>query len=67
MVTPTPVQTGMVKNCNKFYDVVKDDGCEAIVKENGIALDDFYSWNPVVKSDFSGLQANVYVCIRVSV
>ncbi|KAK8141797.1 hypothetical protein G3M48_009881 [Beauveria asiatica] len=63
--TPSPVQTGMVNSCNKFYKVVSDDGCYNIAQAAGINLDGFYSWNPAVKNDCTGLQANVYVCVGV--
>ncbi|GJD02511.1 lysM domain-containing protein [Colletotrichum higginsianum] len=67
IATPTPVQPGMISNCNKFYKVVSGDGCWAIADDNKIPLEDFYSWNPAIKTDCSGLQADVYVCVGVSV
>lgn len=63
VVTPTPTQTGMVDDCRSFYLVVADDTCYDIAQQHGISLDSFYAWNPAVKTDCSGLQANVYVCI----
>lgn len=66
VATPSPVQDGMTANCSKFYFVQPGDGCWAIADENGILLGDFYSWNPFVKTDCTGLQANVYVCIGVA-
>jgi hypothetical protein len=66
VATPTPTQTGMAGNCNKFYDVVKDDGCYDIAAANSVALNDFYKWNPAVKSDCSGLQPDFYVCVGIS-
>ncbi|KAJ5903926.1 hypothetical protein N7504_006309 [Penicillium tannophilum] len=61
--TPSPIQRGMVSTCNKFYKVITDDSCYDIANDNGIALSSFYSWNPGVKTDCSGLKANEYVCI----
>ncbi|KAL6891177.1 hypothetical protein HDV57DRAFT_484731 [Trichoderma longibrachiatum] len=63
ITTPTPTQSGMVSNCNRFYYVVEDDGCYDIAADNGIALADFYAWNPAVKTDCSGLFPNYYVCV----
>lgn len=63
VATPTPTQDGMVSGCKTFYKVQSDDGCWAIANDNSIDLDDFYTWNPAVKTDCSGLQADVYVCI----
>ncbi|KAK3395031.1 LysM domain-containing protein [Podospora didyma] len=61
--TPLPHQPNMTKGCYLFYKVVANDGCAAIAKANNIALDDFYKWNPDVKTDCKGLQAGTYVCI----
>ncbi|KAG5819382.1 hypothetical protein H9Q74_001138 [Fusarium xylarioides] len=63
--TPTPTQTGMVKGCRAFYKVQKGDGCWAIANNHKIKLDDFYKWNPAVKTDCSGLQPNYNVCVGV--
>ncbi|KAF5606295.1 uncharacterized protein FSUBG_6128 [Fusarium subglutinans] len=63
--TPSPIQTGMVSNCNSFYKVQAGDGCWAISNAKKINLDDFYKWNPAVKTDCSALQPNYYVCIGV--
>ncbi|KAF6785552.1 LysM domain-containing protein [Colletotrichum sojae] len=64
--TPSPTQEGMVAGCAEFYLVQSGDGCWAISDAQGISLDEFYMWNPAVKTDCSGLQANVYVCIGVA-
>lgn len=66
MATPTPVQDGITSNCDDFYLVQAGDGCWAIANKKGIELDDFYSWNPAVGDDCSGLQADVYVCIGIA-
>ncbi|PNP85446.1 hypothetical protein FNYG_01275 [Fusarium nygamai] len=65
LVTPTPTQTGMVKGCKSFYQVHSGDGCWDIAHDNKISLDDFYQWNPAVKTDCSGLQPDYNVCIGV--
>ena len=65
IVTPSPIQSGMVTDCDKFYDVASGDGCYAIAQSYSIALTDFYSWNPAVSTDCSGLQASVYACVEV--
>ncbi|KAK8109309.1 carbohydrate-binding module family 50 protein [Apiospora sp. TS-2023a] len=61
--TPSPVQSGMVGGCDRFYDVQPGDGCWAIANQYGIALDDFYAWNPAVGTDCHDLEAGVYVCV----
>lgn len=65
VVTPSPVQSNMVSNCDDFYLVQADDGCWAIANSNNIELNDFYTWNPSVKTDCTGLEAKVYVCIGI--
>ena len=65
VATPTPIQDGMTKNCKKFYLVKSGDGCWAIANANSISLDNFYAWNPSVKTDCSGLWPTYYVCIGV--
>lgn len=63
IATPTPIQAGMVGYCTKFYRVVSNDGCWQIARDNNTALDSLYRWNPAVKNDCTGLQANTYICI----
>lgn len=56
----------MVSGCERFYKVESGDSCYNIAQEAGIALSDFYAWNPAVGNSCTGLQANVYVCIGLS-
>lgn len=63
--TPSPIQTGMVSNCDDFYLVQSGDGCWAISQAYNISLDDFCAWNPAVGSDCQYLQADDYVCIGI--
>lgn len=55
----------MTSNCDKFYLVQPDDGCYDLAAANDIALSDFYSWNPALNGDCSGLYPNYYVCVGV--
>ncbi|KAI1127539.1 hypothetical protein F5Y10DRAFT_191562 [Nemania abortiva] len=63
IATPTPVQAGMVSDCDDFYFVRSGDSCSNIASVEGISLTDFYAWNPAVGSTCAGLEASVYVCI----
>lgn len=65
ITTPTPIQTGMASNCNKFYLVASGDTCSAISTTYGISLASFYSWNPAVGSSCSYLDVGDYVCVGV--
>ncbi|KAJ5175095.1 uncharacterized protein N7482_000972 [Penicillium canariense] len=57
VTTPYPVQTGMVATCDEFYKVIADDSSVDIANANGIPVASFYTWNPAVETDCSGLQA----------
>jgi hypothetical protein len=64
--TPTPTQSGMADGCTKFHKVEKDEGCQQIADDYGIALSNFYAWNPAVGDDCMGLQYDYYVCVGTS-
>jgi hypothetical protein len=63
--TPTPTQSGMTSNCNKFHLVASGDTCFDLAMENGIPLSLFYSWNPAVGTDCTHLDIGDYVCVDV--
>ncbi|AEO59463.1 carbohydrate-binding module family 50 protein [Thermothelomyces thermophilus ATCC 42464] len=64
--TPTPTQSGMVKNCNKFVYVNPGDTCAGIASKNSISVDNFVKWNGGVGGkDCRGLQAYTYACVGV--
>jgi LysM repeat protein len=65
ITTPTPIQTGMVTNCDSFYLVVSGDECGTIATEYGISLTDFYAWNPAVGSSCQYLGLGDYVCVSI--
>jgi hypothetical protein len=66
VVTPTPTQEGMAKNCNQFYKVQSGDGCYAIATQYSISLDDFYAYNPAVGQDCSKLYPDTFVCVGIT-
>lgn len=65
ITTPTPIQTGMVGNCNTFYLVQANDQCGTIASSHGISLANFYLWNPAVGSSCASLDLGDYVCVNV--
>ncbi|KAK1758814.1 LysM domain-containing protein [Echria macrotheca] len=67
VATPTPVREGMVQGCKRFYFVKSGDGCWDIANTHGIALSDFYAWNPVVNTggECWGLWPDYYVCVGI--
>lgn len=48
---PAPTHTGQPANCNKWDVVQTGDGCASMARDNGITVDQFYSWNPAVSRD----------------
>ncbi|KAF5023087.1 hypothetical protein F66182_4844 [Fusarium sp. NRRL 66182] len=63
--TPSPVQVGVAKNCNKFYQVKTTTTCSSIESYFNVPLSDFYKWNPAVGTDCRSLLAGYHVCISV--
>lgn len=63
--TPTPYQSGLTTNCNKFYFVKDADTCYDIAKANSISLDQFYAWNPAVGNTCATLWPKYYVCVGI--
>lgn len=63
--TPQPTQPDMVANCAKFYWVAQGVSCSEVLRSQGITLQDLFQWNPSVKSDCSGLWAEVNVCVGI--
>jgi LysM repeat protein len=63
--TPSPIQTGMVSTCDKFYLVQSGDTCDSIIEAAGISLATFYAWNPAVGSSCATLDVDDYVCIDI--
>jgi len=63
ITTPTPIQPGMVNNCDSFYLTKSGDQCGTIASAKGISLSQFQQWNPTVGAACGGLWGNAYVCI----
>ncbi|KAI8692433.1 hypothetical protein NCS56_00000100 [Fusarium sp. Ph1] len=63
--TPSPIQAGMVSNCNKFHLVSSTTTCTSIQNYYKINLADFTKWNPAIGSKCTALWANYHVCIGV--
>ncbi|KAL5358870.1 LysM domain protein [Aspergillus floccosus] len=64
--TNMPQQTGIASTCNKYHLVSDGDTCDVIVAKYGIALSNFYAWNPAIGSSCSSLWLGYYVCAGVS-
>ena len=62
---PVPIMPGIVDNCAKFELVGGGLRVDAITSDNNIILDDFVSWNTLVKKDDPVLWDGYWVCIGV--
>ncbi|RYP87131.1 hypothetical protein DL769_000590 [Monosporascus sp. CRB-8-3] len=65
ITTPSPIQTGMVTNCQTFYFVKKGDTCASIAKAKGITVANFQKWNPAVGPNCASLWTDTYACVAV--
>jgi LysM repeat protein len=65
ITTPTPIQTGMTKTCNKFHLVKSGDGCDTIATANKVPVAAIERWNPAVGSTCTHLIVGYYVCVDV--
>jgi LysM repeat protein len=61
--TPSPIQDGMTKTCNKFHLVASGETCATIAPKYSITVAQFVSWNPAAKADCTGLWAQTYACV----
>ncbi|KAF3402057.1 LysM domain-containing protein [Penicillium rolfsii] len=66
IITPTPIQSNVVANCDVFYMFKSGDTCQAIASTSMISLTDFYAWNPTVGSGCTSLLAGDYVCVMIT-
>ncbi|ESZ90355.1 LysM domain-containing protein [Sclerotinia borealis F-4128] len=61
---PTPTQTGIVSNCNQWYQAVAGDSCEGIANKYGtFTVATFESWNPAVGTSCRSLLLGDYYCV----
>ncbi|KAH7248620.1 uncharacterized protein BKA55DRAFT_664171 [Fusarium redolens] len=63
--TPSPIQAGMTKICNKFHLIKSTTTCNSIQDYYKLRLKDFYSWNPAVGTNCQSLLVDYWVCVSV--
>ncbi|KAH6994563.1 hypothetical protein EDB82DRAFT_502077 [Fusarium venenatum] len=63
--TPSPIQGGMVTNCNKFHLVQTATTCISIESYYKLPLKDFYAWNPSVGTHCLSLVVGYWVCVSI--
>ncbi|ROW16958.1 hypothetical protein VPNG_01098 [Cytospora leucostoma] len=62
----TPTQTSIAADCDQLWLVSSLDTCAVIISDNDLNSTDFYTWNPAVGTDCSGLTPDYYVCVGIS-
>lgn len=65
ITTPAPAQATMVDNCDAFYFVKPQEGCEVVASKNGITVAELIKFNPSAGSGCNGLWANAYACVSI--
>ncbi|KAL6849024.1 hypothetical protein ACO1O0_008554 [Amphichorda felina] len=65
IATPTPIQTGMTKKCDRFLKVKEGHNCDKIAKYAKVTVDTFVKWNPSVGKKCDALWLGYYVCISL--
>jgi len=66
IVTPTPTHGSMVSNCDSFYYAIGNDTCYDIALNHNITLTDFETWNSAVGENCTGLWADYYYCVGIT-
>ena len=66
IATPTPIQDGMVRNCDSFYMVKSGDTCDKISSAKGITSAQIISWNPAVGSNCGSLWLDTVSCFHMA-
>ncbi|KAF9766579.1 hypothetical protein IL306_001000 [Fusarium sp. DS 682] len=62
--TPSPIQDGMTKNCEKFHLVKTTTTCTSIEEYYKLPFATFKSWNPAVGNNCQSLLADYWVCVQ---
>ncbi|EXM23984.1 LysM domain [Fusarium oxysporum f. sp. vasinfectum] len=63
--TPSPIQSGMAKNCVKFHYIGTGSTCHGVLHHNKITMAQFAQWNPAVGEDCTNLWKDTYACVVV--
>ncbi|OBT81991.1 hypothetical protein VE02_09310 [Pseudogymnoascus sp. 03VT05] len=66
VVTPTPTHGSIVPSCDSFYYAVANDTCYDIALNYNITTIDFATWNSAVGVNCTGLWADYYYCVGIT-
>ncbi|KAL3442262.1 hypothetical protein BJX65DRAFT_313042 [Aspergillus insuetus] len=62
--TPLPIRDGAIAGCQQYAPVVSLITCQSVLTQNGITMAEFYSWNPAVGPECTGLWHDYRYCVR---
>ncbi|KAJ0414307.1 hypothetical protein BJY00DRAFT_318933 [Aspergillus carlsbadensis] len=62
--TPLPIRDGTIAGCQQYAPVVSPMTCQSVLTQNGITMAEFYSWNPAVGPECTGLWHDYRYCVR---
>jgi LysM repeat protein len=65
IATPTPIQPGMVNNCDAFYRVQSGDTCDKITAAHGISRAQLSSWNAEIGNACQFIWVDYYICVSI--
>lgn len=65
IATPTPIQPGMVSNCDAFHKVVSGDQCDALAARYGVTRAQLTTWNPEIGSGCNSMWLDYYICVSI--
>ncbi|KAM0239436.1 hypothetical protein ACHAP5_008358 [Fusarium lateritium] len=63
---PNPRAAGEVQNCTSWFAAKTGWSCENLRLTKHLEIEDFYSMNPSVKSDCSGIAIGTYYCVSTN-
>ncbi|KAF2108719.1 hypothetical protein BDV96DRAFT_556005 [Lophiotrema nucula] len=59
-----PTDASTTPYCTWWVDYSGGETCAQLISDNFVSMTDFYRWNPVVKSDCSGLKSGFSYCVE---
>ncbi|EPS35517.1 hypothetical protein H072_11033 [Dactylellina haptotyla CBS 200.50] len=63
--TPSPIQAGMIKSCNKFHLVASGQSCQDIMAKYSVSILNLFNWNPAIGAQCTSMWAQTYLCIGI--
>ncbi|KAH7310814.1 hypothetical protein B0I35DRAFT_358276 [Stachybotrys elegans] len=65
IATPTPIQPGMVSNCDAFHKVKSGDTCDGIASTYGVTSAQLNQWNPEIGSACQYIWVDYHICVSI--